>query len=331
MPDTLKIKCLCNKKWMLIGAIVLVLVALYYTFTSIVLYSNDAYTHLEVIPISPAVTGTLDKVYVKNNQKVSKGTLLFAIKPTPFALALSKAKAQMAQTQQVIAATQAKIKRLDQELANADKQNKVWKDTLDRYNKLTSKGYIAAQVFSNKAISYDQFVQTRIKILQAITSTKHEIRVYSALLKEQKSIAALAAYHLSQTKIYAPESGYINNLYVYKGQQLQANQPLFGLVRDEDLQVIANYKEGATAKVQTGKTVWIWLSSNPWHILKGTVTGIGRAVSREAAQGNTAKPYISPTTDWIRYAYRFPITIKLDHPTGTPMISGADATTLIFV
>lgn len=57
--------------------------------------TNNAYINANIVRIAPRVTGRVNEVFVKNNQFVKEGQLLFTIDPTPFVIALQKADAKM--------------------------------------------------------------------------------------------------------------------------------------------------------------------------------------------------------------------------------------------
>lgn len=58
--------------------------------------TDDAYVNAHVVHIAPRISGQITRVAVSNNQYVHKGQLLIQVDPTPFLVALEKAKAQYA-------------------------------------------------------------------------------------------------------------------------------------------------------------------------------------------------------------------------------------------
>ena len=95
--------------------------------------------------------------------------------------------------------------------------------------------------------------------------------------------------------------------------------------------VEANYKECHCGKIKPGQKVWIQCDLYRSRIFEGRVVSIGTGVSRsDKPQG--ALPYISPTIDWIRLQYRFPVRIRfLDPPPDIQFRMGADVRTLILL
>src|SRR5215475_4959063 len=60
--------------------------------------TDDAYVGAQKVLITPDISGKIDKVVVKEGQRVKQGDVLFEIDPEPFQFALDQAKAQLAQT-----------------------------------------------------------------------------------------------------------------------------------------------------------------------------------------------------------------------------------------
>ena len=78
-----------------------------------------------------------------------------------------------------------------------------------------------------------------------------------------------------------------------------------------------------------GRTAWVWLDSEPWHLHRARIDGIARGISRDADAAKLL-PYVAPTTDWIWLQRRFPVTITLvDPPPDLKLYMGADARTVI--
>ena len=321
-----------TKRWIYFGIAAVLALCCYVFFTDIALYSNDAFVYTNFISISSQVSGSLIKVYVKNNQKVNAGDPLFDIDPTPFQLALQQDQANLQhalalqeQTQVQLINLKKQLQVINQTLALAELKQK-------RYQKVLSQNAVSTQAYDNTQTAYQNTKTHQLELITQIDSAQTSLKVMAASVLSNQSVVNLANYRLGLTKITAPQSGYINNLYVYPGLQVTANQVLFGLVAHQGLQIIANYKEAVLSKVKPGQTVWVELSSNPWHIYKGVVKSFGRAVARNQTTSSAALPYIAPTTDWIRYPYRFPITIDIpDINPDIPIAMGSDAKTLIWL
>src|SRR6202041_1250278 len=59
--------------------------------------TDDAYVGAQKVLITPDISGKVDKVVVREGQRVNEGDALFEIDPVPFQLAVDQAKATLAQ------------------------------------------------------------------------------------------------------------------------------------------------------------------------------------------------------------------------------------------
>ncbi|MBW1887603.1 MAG: HlyD family secretion protein [Deltaproteobacteria bacterium] len=59
--------------------------------------TDDAYVSNDIFPITPRVTGYVTEVYVSSNQKVKRGQVLLSLDPSEFQVAVSEAKAVLAE------------------------------------------------------------------------------------------------------------------------------------------------------------------------------------------------------------------------------------------
>lgn len=156
------------------------------------------------------------------------------------------------------------------------------------------------------------------------------LSMHDAAIDQAQAKLATAQWQLSQTQLYAPVDGTINNLTVRIGDTAQANEPLIGIVDANAFRIIANYKQSYIRQFQAGATAWVWLDSHPWHVYRARIEGIARGISRTRTQ-DSLLPYVAPTTDWIRLQRRFPVTLTLvDRPSDNLLFMGADARVAIF-
>ena len=58
--------------------------------------TDDAYVGAQKVLITPDISGKIEKVVVREGQRVNEGDILFEIDPVPFRLALQQAQANLA-------------------------------------------------------------------------------------------------------------------------------------------------------------------------------------------------------------------------------------------
>jgi len=131
--------------------------------------------------------------------------------------------------------------------------------------------------------------------------------------------AAEAAVHsaeldLEYTRVQAPFSGRIVNLNISVGAFARAGAEVFTLVDIATWYVMANFRETQLRHIPAGAPVDIYLQSHPGRHFRGTVVGLGWAVSPENGTSVNGLPRVERSLDWIRLAARFPVRIKVEDP-----------------
>jgi len=298
--------------------------------THYVAYTSDAYVRSDLVNVAPQVTGHIVGVHVHDNQTVRRGDLLVSIDPEPFKLEAAKWQAQIRESEAEAAADRDAVAIAKDRADAAAAALKLAEATQRRIAALGKEGDVTYQSLdaTNEAL---RRAQSEVEAAQtSIAKTKQILEMHEASISRAKAELAAAQWRLERTKIPAPLEGSINNLTVRIGDTARAEMPLIGLVDAAAWRIVANYKEDYLRHLRVGETAWVWLDSHPWHFYRARITGIGRAISRDAAQPGLL-PYVAPTTDWIRLQRRFPVTLVLvDPPPVLTLYMGADARTIIF-
>lgn len=300
-------------------------------FHEIVVYTSNAYIRANWAAVSPRVKGHIKAVHVQNNQQVEKGQLLLELEEYPYRLVLNVHKATLAQDQAQLKVTRIKFEMARETLKSVTNEFKLAVKKRDRFRELVHENAVSKQEYENVESELDD---ATVRLTQA----KENVKYWMAAVAEQMTVidasnarVALAEYELSMCRICAPNPGFVNNLYIRPGDYAVVGEPMFGIVETTEFWVEANYKESYVGKIHPGQKVWIQCDLYPSQIFNGEVVSIATGVSRtDKPQG--ALPYISPTIDWIRLQYRFPVRIRiLDPPPNIQFRMGADVRTLIFL
>jgi len=119
-----------------------------------------------------------------------------------------------------------------------------------------------------------------------------------------------AQLNLGYTTVSAPANGYLDKFVLRQGQVIQAGNPLFALVENDQWWVDANFKETDLQRVRANQTVKIALDMYPDITFQGRVTAIS------AGSGATFSifPPENATGNWVKVTQRFPVRIDITHP-----------------
>ena len=318
-------------RFVLVIAVVCVAILLYYSSGYFFIYNNDAYVDADLVNVTPTVSGPIAKVAVQDNQRVKKGALLLQLLQTPFDINIRHAKSTLDQAVAEKALLQVE---LTQAKATVKvKQAQLQLATLEwhRFTKLYQKQAVSKEQRDEKTEQYRIAQAELVQAQQAVAQVQQRYPVEQAKVAQAMSLLGLREYEKSQSTIYAPTDGLINHLRVYRGDYAQAGTTLFGFIDDRSWRVVANIKESNLVGIAPGKTVWVYLSSRPWHLYRGVVQSIGHGVARQVNPPNPGLPYIKPVTNWIRYDYRIPVRIRLHPmPRNLRLHMGTDARVFVF-
>ncbi len=315
---------------LLVAALAAGAVAFYEVVTSFVAYTDDAYVRSDLVAIAPEITGRVVAVHVTDNQTIHAGDPLITIDPVPFQLAVDQQQALIAQARAQLGADQNDITAAQDSYTGAAAAAVLARVTQQRVARLNTT-FDASRQDLDRANDALTRAEATLAAATALVAKSHDkLAQHQAALAQAQAELATAQWELSRTRIAAPTDGTINNLTVRVGDTAQINVPLIGIVDARAWRIMANYKQSFLREFRVGQTAWVWLGSQPWHLHRAHITGIGRGISRDPAPDKLL-PYVAPTTDWIRLQRRFPVTLVLDDlPPDFPLYMGADARTVIF-
>jgi multidrug efflux system membrane fusion protein len=303
---------------------------LYWGSSYVFAYTDDAYVTSDLVAIAPWITGRIVAVPIVDNERITKGTLLAEIDPTPFRLSLAQQQAKRVEAEAQLAVDHDLIKSAKAVRDGAAARARLAEDNLARAEPVAKSGFLSRQALESATAAAQE---AAAELNDADTTVAKERQIEALHEATVKAITADIAYlqwQLDQTKILAPTDGTITHLTLRVGDQAVANEPLIGLVDAHAWRIIANYKESVIRHMEVGHNAWVWLDSYPWHVHRAVVQGIARGISRRQTP-NTLLPYVEPTTDWIRLERRFPVTFVLRDPHPDVILHmGSDARTLIF-
>ena len=332
-PQVLAAKKLSLRKLLLTGAAIAALAGAawygwdYWTVGQYLVSTDDAYVKADSTTIAPKVTGYLQRVLVKDNERVTTGQVLARIDDRDFKVALDQAKADVAAARATIASKQAQIE-VQSAVINAAKA------TIDvdqaaltfaaqenkRYTDLATTGYGSVQN-AQQAQSRNGGAQAALARDTAnLTSAQKQVDLLNAeivqataALARANAIQNQAELNLGYTTITAPIDGVVGNRTLRVGQYVQAGTQLMSVVPAHGAYVVANYKETQLTDVREGQAVAIEVDMFPGQVVHGHVDSIAPASGQEFA----LLPPDNATGNFTKVVQRIPVRIALDTASDT--------------
>lgn len=275
--------------------------------------TQDAVMYSKLVSITPQTSGRVTGVYVKPDQYVKKGELLFKIDDRQAKLNVQAAQIKLIVAEQAFSQLNSNLTIKKQGLQQAQLNLKYANKQYQRYAKL----------FKEKAISKSKLDSLKTTLLKAkasyqsaqnaVTIVKTEIGKPGKNTAIEKAKLALAQSQLalSYCNEKAPISGFLSNFNLEVGQKVNAEHVLFGINSTQHWAIHANILEPFLRNIKVGQRVTFKTRTNPGNTYHGIVSGIGQAIDISGWQSNQALPDISPAFQWVSVAKRFPVMIKV--------------------
>lgn len=298
-------------------------------------YTDDAQVQRHITPIHTRVQGFIKEIRFEEYQHVKKGDTLIVIEDAEYRLKLAQAEAALKGTRvgsEVIsaginttagnvaaAAGNVEVASAGIEEARVEMENT--RTDFERYAELLKQDAVTQQQYDNAKTRYDAAVTrydaARARQAQAQAATqatsmvtneqKQRLSQNTSNISVAQEAIKLARLNLSYTVIVATADGVMGRKDIHEGQLVQPGQLLGKIVDDEQVWVIANYRETQLPHITVGKSVVIRADALPGMTYKGVVESISPATG--AAYSSVAAD--NATGNFVKVEQRVPIRIAL--------------------
>ncbi|RAK58071.1 HlyD family secretion protein [Phenylobacterium deserti] len=319
-------------RWPLIlgGPLLIAVAVVYFVVTGGRSQATDnAYVQIAKAPVAPSIGGRVTEVFVRENQFVRKGTVLFRIDARDFTANVQAAEAQVADAELRIRAAQAAYGQQQAAVSAARETLAYAAREAARQRQLAAAG-VASQQQVDQAAHAAQQAREQLAVVQQQAAQALAQLGGSAGASPAGHPSVLAAraqlerarLNVSYTTVVAPADGIVTRVeQMPVGTYLNASQTAFWLLSGKPW-VEANYKEDQLAKMKIGQPVHIKVDAYPDADLTGRVVsfspGTGSAFSALPAQNATG--------NWVKVVQRLPVRIEFDRdPPGMAARAGLSA------
>jgi len=235
-------------------------------------WTRDGQVRTQVIQVSPRVSGMVTKIYVKDNQYVKTGDLLFEIDKSMYKFKVAQAQAALKRVKEVNKGAKVEYERV-KSIYNRDK------------------GAVSQKDLIRNEVNYN-------KSLADIDSAKEKLNI--------------AKLNLSFTDVKAEVEGWVSNINFQLGSQAVANKPIMALVDKNSFWIFGFFREDMIKHIKEGDEAVVTLMAYPNKPLKGRVESIAWGIyNTDANPGSNLLPNVKPVFQWIRLAQRIPVRVEL--------------------
>lgn len=248
--------------------------------------TENAYIRGRIVVIAPEVSGYVVDVAVKDYEKVKAGDVLVRIDARIYKAKVDAAQASLDAAQAGLANARAQLTR-----AQAD---------MKRIDELSKNGWVSVQVRDNTLAALRQ-AEAQAQLADGDKGS------FEAQVDAARAQLALAKIDLEHTVIRAPEDGQLSEVGVRLGQFVTNGTQLLSLVPPERW-VIANFKEGQTARIALGQPACFTVDGLAGARFKGHVERLSPAAGSEFA---VLKPD-NATGNFVKVPQRIGVRISID-------------------
>ncbi len=305
-----------------LGAIIVLILivaslAWYFVSDRLTPYTSQARVQAFVVPVAAEVSGTVLKVYVKNNDEVQPGQPLFDIDPTQYRIALERSRSDYESVRLSVNASTASVEAARASLQAAVANDVFAEQDATRLEQIYAEDPGALSVRrvesaqANRLTAHSQ-EETAEADLRRAQETAGEGGEKNAQLLSARAAIEKAELDLKRTQVVAPAGGSVTDLRTDVGQYAQVGAPAMTLIAIHDLWISADMTENNLGNVKPGDEVAIVLDVMPGEVLKGRVRSVGTGISpgKQAPPGTL--PEVENSRDWLRQSQRFPVAVEFD-------------------
>ncbi len=278
--------------------------------------TDDAYVEANTVGVSTDVSGIVAQVFVKENQHVTRGQILYTLGPRHYRYALDRADAELGAVRDDLLAQQASYRNMQAKIAQA-------RYDLGLSQVLFRRAQNLARVHIVSSTGYDTAHRNLESSQQALASLNAQLAGIDASLNGHPTgpveqypqyLSALAARdeaarELDHTVVRASFDGIVTSVpSIQPGRYLAEAVTAFYLVDTDHVWVHADPKETELTYVHPGQSVTVKVDTYPDETWHGTVASISPA----AAQQFALLPAQNTSGNWVKVVQRIPVRIAVD-------------------
>jgi membrane fusion protein, multidrug efflux system len=300
--------------------------------------TDDAQVEANINPVIPKISGYVLEVRVKDNQQVKKGDTLLILDDRDIRLKLAQAEAALGTAQSSLASAQAttraaqanvgtasaSVKTVDAQIETARVNVRRATQDYERYANLIKDHSITQQQFEQVEAAKET-AERQLQVLQeqrnqAIrqtaavgsqsSATGSQVSVASSTIKQRQVEVEEAKLQLSYTVVTAPADGVVSKVNVQAGQLLQVGQATFSIVQDNEVWVVANFKETQFDRLRPGQKVIIHVDALPGHDFEAKVASFSPATGSRFA----LLPPDNASGNFVKVVQRLPVRVEFTNP-----------------
>ena len=292
--------------------------------------TDNAYVKGDRAQIATELSGIIVAVPVQENQRVSRGQLLFQLDDQAYRMALAKIDAEIESARSEIRGLRAQWRTKREEIKAATSQYNYASADYDRQADLADKKIASTQKLQESRMGLEvarqriAAAEEDLQRIEAALAGDPKIRPDDhPKVKQLMAARDEALLKLRRTTIDSPLDGIVSKRPV-PGSYATAGIPVMVVVADTDLWIEANYKETELTHVRIGQPATIRIDTYPDAECSGKVASIAQATGAEFA----VLPPQNASGNWVKVVQRIPVRVSVTCREGDPPLRVGMSTTV---
>jgi HlyD family secretion protein len=244
----------------------------------LILYGN---IDIRQIQLAFHDTGRIQRMLVQEGDRVDSGQLIAELDPSRYEAAATQAEGQLAAQQHVldrllagsrpeeIAEAKARVKAAEADVWEAELVYERTKNLADSH--VESQQTLDTAEASLKSARAGLNVAQQVLALAIKGPRQEDIDAARAQVKADEAALALARKELSDTKLYAPAAGVVQDRILEPGDMVTPQTPVFTIALNDPIWARAYVSEPDLGKITPGMRAEITTDSFPGKIYKGWI------------------------------------------------------------
>ncbi len=278
------------------------------------LETDNAYVKAHIIAVSAEVGGRVAAVAVRDNQPVAQGQLLFRIDATPFATAVARANAQLANARTDVETLRAEHRVALADASEAEERIRFLGLQLERQRRLREQGMVREDAYDEARHNLDaaraRSSALRERAARALAGLGGDLNLpterHPRVLEARAALDA-AALELARTSVHAPAAATVSNLKLQPGMNVARGVAVFSLIQAGEPWIEANFKETQLAGMRVGQVARVVADAYPGIEWRARVSAIAPATGAEFA----LLPPQNASGNWIKVVQRVPVLLAI--------------------
>ncbi|HHG0780635.1 HlyD family secretion protein [Klebsiella pneumoniae] len=282
---------------------------------------NHPYTFLAQkavisIPITPQVTGVVNSVTDKANQRVKKGEVLFTIDPARYQARVDRLQADLVTALHSINTLKAQLSEAQANTTRVSaERDRLYKD----YQRYLKGSQARVNPFSESDIDnarQNYLAQDALVKASVAEQAQIQSQLDSMINGEQSQVVSLRAqlaeakYNLDQTTVRAPSDGYITQVLIRPGTYAASLplRPVMVFIPEQKRLIVAQFRQNSLLRLEKGDDAEAVFNALPGQVFHGKLVSILPVVPGGSyqAQGALQSLTVTPGSDGVL------ATIELD-------------------